>query len=64
MINMGYCRFENTYRALLECIDALIDEDSISESENKYRLSLYEACKEYIAACDDYVYTEESDDDF
>lgn len=64
MSNMGYCRFENTYLALEECIDDLYDNKAISPSENEYRLSLYEKCKEYIAACDDYVYVEESEDDF
>jgi len=64
MINMGHVRFENTYLALEECIEDLQGNKAISPSENEYRLSLYEKCKEYIAACDGYVYNEESDNDF
>ena len=64
MINMGHVRFENTCLALEECIDALHGNKAISPSENEYRLSLYEKCKEYIAACDGYVYKEGSENDF
>jgi hypothetical protein len=49
---MEYCRFENTYLALDECIDALIDEKSISENENKYRMLLLDKCNEYIKECE------------
>lgn len=50
MINMGHCRFENTYLALCECVDALIDEDwnDLSESEQKYAKQLEEKCQELI----------------
>lgn len=55
MINMGCVRFENTYLALVECIDALIDRKSISESENEYRMLLLEKCKEYMEECESYI---------
>jgi hypothetical protein len=55
MINMGYCRFENTYLALDECIDALTEKDTISASENNYRMLLLDKCKEYIEKCENYI---------
>lgn len=54
MINMGHVRFENTYLALDECIDALIDNKTISDRENKYRMLLLDKCKEYIEECECY----------
>ena len=50
MINMGHVRFENTYLALCECVDALIDEDwnDISESEQRYAQELKDKCQEFI----------------
>ena len=35
MSNMSYCRFENTYRDLQDCIEHLDDE--IEGSEKEYR---------------------------
>ena len=49
---MGHVRFENTYLALDECIDALINNKTISERENKYRMRLLDKCKEYIEWCE------------
>ena len=62
MINMGHVRFENTYLALDECIDALIDRKSISESENEYRILLLDKCKEYIEECECYTPHIENED--
>ena len=54
MINMGHCRFENTYLALCECIDALQDNDwrDISESEYYYARQLKGKCEEFIEEID------------
>ena len=57
MINMGNVRFENTYLALDECIDALINNKTISERENEYRMRLLDKCKEYIEECEFYTRT-------
>ena len=62
MINMEHVRFENTYLALDECIDALIDRRSISESENEYRMLLLDKCKEYIEECECYTPRIENED--
>lgn len=46
MSNMSYCRFENTYRALLDCSSNL--DDSLSASETRYRKQLVELCSRII----------------
>ena len=56
MANMSYCRFENTYRDLQECYDALTEAGSIKEVEEnanqyekKYIRKLVELCKDIAA---------------
>lgn len=48
MINMGHCRFENTYLALEECYDAMLYGGEISDQEIKYAKLLKEKCQEFI----------------
>jgi len=43
MMNMSYCRFENTYKALKECYDAM-DDDNLSKEEQRYRMKLLKLC--------------------
>lgn len=62
MINMGHVRFENTYLALDECIDALICNKTISDRENKYRMRLLDKCREYIEECECYTPRIENED--
>ena len=49
MSNMSYCRFENTYKDLLDCQRALDYEESLSESEKKFRNKLIDICAEISA---------------
>lgn len=44
MANMSYCRFENTYKDLVECDEYLEDID-LSDMEKKYREKLIKLCK-------------------
>lgn len=53
MINMNYCRFENTLYALRECLDHIEDGEETSESEIANAKSLYDTCKEFIDRCND-----------
>jgi len=52
MANMSYCRFENTYGDLLECLEALNDkgiealEEDASEYEKPHIRKLIELCNE------------------
>lgn len=50
MANLSYCRFENTYKALQECEEALSNNGitALSESEKEYAEDLYALCKRYI----------------
>ena len=56
MANMPHCRFENTYRNLLDCYNHILD-NNLSETEKSYRKKLIEICDDisvYIID-DDYV---------
>ena len=46
MANMSYCRFQNTYRDLVDCYDNL--NGSLSESESRYRERLVELCQSIV----------------
>lgn len=48
MANMSYCRFENTFKDLKDCVDHLEDED-VSSSEETYRKRLIRLCQEIAA---------------
>jgi hypothetical protein len=61
MSNMGYCRFENTYNDLQDCLDALCDEggiEGVEEGANKYEKpyvrKLVELCQEIAESFGDY----------
>ena len=47
MPNMSYCRFENTYRELCDCVNHMEDDD-LSKSEKEYRKKIIELSKEII----------------
>ena len=47
MANMSYCRFQNTYRDLIDCSVNLFDED-MSNDEKMARKNLVELCKEIV----------------
>ena len=49
MSNMSYCRFENTYKDLLDCSENLMD-DELSQSEAKYRQKLVKLCVEIVGS--------------
>jgi hypothetical protein len=44
MANMSYCRFENTHCDLRDCYSAMVNEDPISEEEEKWRKRLIDLC--------------------
>ena len=57
MANMSYCRFENTYRDLRDCYEAMGNgTDDLSETEKKYFEKLVKLCKE---VADDFQEDEE-----
>ena len=48
MATMSYCRFENTYHDLRDCLNALQEYDELSESEQKYCKMLIKVAKQII----------------
>lgn len=64
MMNMSYCRFENTYYALNECMYHIEDEESTSENEMRYAKRLYESCREFMEKYEHYgIKPDEYDED-
>lgn len=57
---MSYCQFENTYRDLLQCLNAM--NDDLSESERGYRGRLVEVCQEIIEEYELVKMSEEEDE--
>jgi hypothetical protein len=51
MYNMSYCKLENTYGALKECMDVGVE--SLSEGEKHYFVKLTALCQEFAEACAD-----------
>ncbi len=43
---MSYCRFENTYRDLRDCLSAIADDEKLSKSEAEFAGRLVEICRE------------------
>lgn len=54
-MNMSYCRFENTYSDLADCVDALEDNNINSESEHNYARRMYDLCQKYIDTYEDFA---------
>lgn len=44
MVNMNYRRFENVYNDLEDCYDHMEDQD-LSEREERYSIELIDLCK-------------------
>jgi hypothetical protein len=47
MANMSYCRFENTYNDLVDCIDN-IEEEANNERDERYRVRLINLISENV----------------
>ena len=60
MANMSYCRFENTYRALLDCNEHIGDED-LSRTEFAYREQLVDLCKDIVSTVETFEEKEKED---
>lgn len=57
MANMSYCRFENTFSDLGDCINALervlCDNERLSDREAHYAKMMRNYCEQYIEMMDD-----------
>jgi hypothetical protein len=47
MANMSYCRFENTYNDLLDCLEN-IESEAENERDERYRIRMIQLLKENI----------------
>jgi len=47
-MNMSYCRFENTYRDLRDCYEAICDREKVEDDERDYRKQLIFLCREIV----------------
>ena len=58
MINMSYCRFENTFKAMVECYDALAEEGPPEESDTEMQAfsDMLDMCKDLYETWGDYDY--------
>lgn len=64
MSNMSYCRFYNTYYDLIDCKNALYNEDISSYEEKNYAKKLIELCKEIAENCEpEYIDEIQNDDE-
>lgn len=61
MANMSYCRFENTYRDLLDCLNNM--NNKLSEREAGYKERLVDVCREIIDEYELNKMSEMDDDD-
>lgn len=59
-MNMSYCKFENTYRAIVQCVNELEEEGGLqeflneaSESEFHYANLLIKMCGEIVESYGD-----------
>lgn len=65
MANMSYCRFENTFKDLQDCLEDLYYGDGFSElskSEQKYRNKLIDLCKNISDEFEEEEIIEEEDE--
>jgi len=59
MSNMSHCRFNNTLGDLMECHDALVDCDELSEAETKKARQLIQLCEEITEDCRGGMFSDE-----
>lgn len=63
MANMSYCRFENTFSDLRDCLISLEfrknDEEAISSREWEYAKMMRDYCEQYIELFDEIIEQEE-----
>mgnify|MGYP001767237279 CR=1 FL=1 len=61
MSNMSYCRFENTYNDLQDCLEH-INDNNLSNSEKKFREKLIMICEDIINEQENIDEDDEDDD--
>ena len=59
MSNMSYCRFQNTYKDLVDCLEALQADEYLSKSEEQYMNKILSVAEDFIDVGTDYENNEE-----
>jgi hypothetical protein len=54
MANMSYCRFQNTANDLHDCVDALLEEEQLSD-DDKMSDDEKEAAQRMRVLCEEYI---------
>ena len=62
MPNMSYCRFENTYRALVDCVETLETKEVLSKDEYKYMRNMRQQAEEFLELSENYTNLEKDVD--
>jgi hypothetical protein len=62
MANMSYCRFENTYNELIDCMENL-NKSAENERDERYRIRLIELMIDIVNSGDAEEALEVEDDD-
>ncbi len=68
MSNMSYCRFQNTYQDLRDCVNEMEDaynlEDmELSEDEARAQKQMYQLCERFIESFDRLHYADHFEDE-
>lgn len=61
MANMSYCRFRNTYNDMMDCLDAIYDNEALSDDEFIACQNVFEKILEFL---EDYDICEVDYDEF
>lgn len=61
MANMSYCRFRNTYNDMMDCLDAIYDNEALSDDEFIACQNMFEKILEFL---EDYDICEVDWDEF
>jgi hypothetical protein len=61
MANMSYCRFENTFKDLLDCYYNI--NSFCSENEHEYRQRLVELCQSIVDEYDEVLASSEEEEE-
>lgn len=61
MANMSYCRFRNTYNDMMDCLDAIYDNEALSDDEFIACQNMFEKILEFL---EDYDICEVDYDEF
>jgi hypothetical protein len=62
---MSYCRFENTFKDLYDCYQAVLNMDGesyeeLSDGERSYLASMISLCKRFVAESEWVLYEDET----